>query len=330
MSSSHIPPIFTPLQLVNAVARFRPSGAEVRYEEGKGLQAYLDLITAQLRHLPRAPAPPAGAPEFTSSDCACAMGTCALPGVSPFTPPPPPLTGFYHLSWQQPELTGGLALATFTALFAVGVQEVSWLQLVLYALAGVVAFGGLLSIANALVAEHQQLDRPAVHVESAVVHFTQELAKHLIAWLNLVSAAAEWREPLAAAATLSGLWTMARWLPWVTEGTLTCAALLAFSLPAAYMVYYDQVHHVWGSSVLPQAKAAKDQAMALLKAVREAAAPDSPKRTFVYAGIVALVLLVGYVELLYLEPWTLVDTLALTSLAVYGLLSGTSHKAKAA
>ncbi|CAE7697316.1 unnamed protein product, partial [Symbiodinium sp. KB8] len=99
---------------------------EVRYEEGKGLQAYLDLITAQLKHLPRAPAPPAGAPEFTSSDW------------------------FYHLSWQQPELTGGLALATFTALFAVGVQEVSWLQLVLYALAGVVAFGGLLSIANAL------------------------------------------------------------------------------------------------------------------------------------------------------------------------------------
>ena len=236
-------------------------------------------------------------------------------------------TGFTLLSWQDPIATGALAVVVFGALWAVGIAELTWAQVLLYTAVGAVSAGGLLSLANAFTSEGQRLARWRIHDETMVADATAFVAGGVSSALHRVQEAVDWTHAGSSAVTLAALWTAARWAPWGTTATITLTALAAFSLPAVAVLYRPHIMAVWSDKVSPALAPALAGLTGVVSKVQGAYDAGGSSRQLVLAGTAFVGLLVLYFVIVYFELVNLLDVVAATALAVAALQS---HKAKRA
>lgn len=232
------------------------------------------------------------------------------------------------LSWQEPLHTGALFFLAMAALFGNGVMGWTWTQVGLFGVVVAISAGGLLALANAAMGNKGKVSFLRISDENMVHSATASVSGGVIAVLNFVQRAADWKDAGASATALAGFWVLARYAQWFNSTTITVGTFAAFVLPAALVLSWPQLDAVYTGSVAPALNGVMAQVDAVTAAVHKAAS-DKKQRQMVYLAGAALFLVITYLMVTSFELEYLFDVSSFLVLCIAALVHR-MHSAKKA
>jgi len=207
-------------------------------------------------------------------------------------------------------------------------MEWTWTQVGLFGVVVAISAGGLLALANAAMGQKGKVSFLRISDENMVHSATASVSGGIIAVLNFVQRAADWKDAGSSAAALAGFWVLARYAQWFNSTTITLGTFAAFIVPALLILAWPQIDAVYSGSIAPTFKGIMVQVDAITTSVHTAA-NDKKQRQMVYLAGAFLALVVTYLMVTSFDLVYLFDISSFLVLLIAALVQRV-HSAKKA
>lgn len=171
-------------------------------------------------------------------------------------------TAWKLLSWVDPVKSGVVFGSGIFSVFSLHYMEWTWVQMAAYTSLMLITAGGIVNIAHSLQATSKRF--PLFRVDNnQVADLAKWLGGRVAAALQSIASTTSWTHPGTSLLALASWYLTARWAGSLGTMSLLFLWVLAFTLPAAFMINRDAVYEHTRGTITPLASSVQRQLDAL-------------------------------------------------------------------